>query len=98
MSNEKPVKRTGKEVDLREGLRDVDRKVGQRPIRDDSYSGKRHERQRGKFVDLHADEDGDPTDGEWDNEDNSTNNQPKRKPSRLKNMRDRLLKKVKAKR
>lgn len=53
------AKRTGGEAEIRDELATTDRELGD-PIADRPYSKDRRERRRGRFIDLHGDEDHDP--------------------------------------
>ena len=92
-----PVRRTGGEAKLQRSLQDEDRQHGGgRVIGDNSYSKDRTERRRGRFIDIHADEDHDPDTSEADQFESSQGSRDDRPQprSKLARMRQRLLDRV----
>ena len=66
-NNNGTITRHGEEAELQRNLADSDIQSGRKKsIRADISSSNREEQRRGKFVDLHADEDGDPNTSERD--------------------------------
>jgi len=94
--DKEPVRRSGGESRLQRGLQEDDRRDDGRVIRDDSYSKDRNERRRGRFIDIHEDEDHDPDTSEADRFESpqGTQNDGARRPSRLARMRRNLLDRV----
>ena len=76
--NGESTERRGEEAKLEKNLADSDIQAGRKkPIKADISSSDREEQRRGKFVDVHADEDGDPNTSERDVYGDKSNSQPK---------------------
>lgn len=76
--SDESIKRRGEEAELEKNLADSDIQAGrENPIKADISSSNREEQRRGKFVDVHADEDGNPNTSERDVYGDESNSEPK---------------------
>jgi len=97
VKDDKPAERHGEEAVLEKNLADSDIQAGRKkPIKADISSSNREEQRRGKFVDVHADEDGDPNSSERDvygDKSNSHNNVAAKGRGKLMRTLKKMLKK-----